>query len=246
MPRAFYPPPGLHSVDAASTSGERTPDFMTNMPRPGNSPPEADLADGAATPRGCAQQTVMMGHALKDRLQQLERRGRGEVTREQQPSCLPAAAPPSLRKEQRQLWASIRTQTSPLMTMPPDVPPPPPSANVPRRAPHLLVSVGSVGHPFHCAAKCDPACINGAQCPRCHLCIVEQPAAEQSAEQAAVHCPSVGSLGHPKACAEPCKYILRGRGCKDGSNCTRCHLCRWSRHRSKHARRTHAAPSFTG
>mmetsp|Transcript_33552 Transcript_33552/g.95033 ORF Transcript_33552/g.95033 Transcript_33552/m.95033 type:complete len:147 (-) Transcript_33552:78-518(-) len=40
---------------------------------------------------------------------------------------------------------------------------------------------------------------------------------------------SCGSLGHPGACRGPCKYASKSRGCKDGENCTRCHMCRWSR-----------------
>ncbi|CAE7546460.1 unnamed protein product [Symbiodinium natans] len=40
---------------------------------------------------------------------------------------------------------------------------------------------------------------------------------------------SVGSLGHPYSCAQACKYIGKAKGCKDGTNCPNCHLCRWSR-----------------
>jgi len=36
-----------------------------------------------------------------------------------------------------------------------------------------------------------------------------------------------GSVGHPEACAEPCKYATKSRGCKDGLDCQRCHLCHW-------------------
>eukprot|EP00440_Ansanella_granifera_P018726 gb/GFBE01020344.1/.p1 GENE.gb/GFBE01020344.1/~~gb/GFBE01020344.1/.p1 ORF type:complete len:218 (+),score=20.77 gb/GFBE01020344.1/:1-654(+) len=39
--------------------------------------------------------------------------------------------------------------------------------------------------------------------------------------------PSLGSLGHPHSCGDACKYVLKGRGCKDGEQCERCHLCRW-------------------
>jgi hypothetical protein len=40
---------------------------------------------------------------------------------------------------------------------------------------------------------------------------------------------SIGSAGHPYSCADACKYVSRSKGCKDGSNCARCHLCRWYR-----------------
>ncbi|CAD7958708.1 unnamed protein product, partial [Amoebophrya sp. A120] len=36
-----------------------------------------------------------------------------------------------------------------------------------------------------------------------------------------------GSCGHPHACAEACKYVRKQRGCKDGDNCDRCHVCIW-------------------
>jgi len=41
---------------------------------------------------------------------------------------------------------------------------------------------------------------------------------------------SSGSLGHPFRCHLPCKFFTKSkRGCKDGSQCTRCHLCKWSK-----------------
>jgi len=39
---------------------------------------------------------------------------------------------------------------------------------------------------------------------------------------------SIGSRGHPYLCAEACKYVKKARGCKDGANCNRCHVCSWS------------------
>jgi len=40
---------------------------------------------------------------------------------------------------------------------------------------------------------------------------------------------SAGSIGHPHTCAEACRYIKRNGGCRDGSSCTKCHLCFWRR-----------------
>jgi len=41
---------------------------------------------------------------------------------------------------------------------------------------------------------------------------------------------SAGSLGHPFRCHLPCKFFTKSkRGCKDGSQCNRCHLCKWSK-----------------
>jgi len=40
--------------------------------------------------------------------------------------------------------------------------------------------------------------------------------------------PSIGSQGHPLCCQFPCKYVRKRKGCKDGRDCTRCHLCLFS------------------
>jgi len=47
--------------------------------------------------------------------------------------------------------------------------------------------------------------------------------------------PSIGSRGHPLCCKLPCKYVLKRKGCKDGLNCIRCHLCRFSEGGAKHS-----------
>jgi len=44
-----------------------------------------------------------------------------------------------------------------------------------------------------------------------------------------------GSAGHPFLCGAPCKFFRRvgsrrrGKGCREGSECTSCHLCKWTR-----------------
>mmetsp|Transcript_3627 Transcript_3627/g.9157 ORF Transcript_3627/g.9157 Transcript_3627/m.9157 type:complete len:185 (+) Transcript_3627:101-655(+) len=48
--------------------------------------------------------------------------------------------------------------------------------------------------------------------------------------------PSIGSIGHPHTCKDACKYVRKRRGCKDGANCERCHLCSWNQ---SSARRGH-------
>jgi len=46
--------------------------------------------------------------------------------------------------------------------------------------------------------------------------------------------PSIGSQGHPFCCKAPCRFESSSkRGCKDGANCTRCHLCFFSRERAR-------------
>jgi len=40
---------------------------------------------------------------------------------------------------------------------------------------------------------------------------------------------SIGSVGHPHKCAGSCKYVKRKGGCRDGAQCTSCHLCFWRR-----------------
>lgn len=38
---------------------------------------------------------------------------------------------------------------------------------------------------------------------------------------------SKGSIGHPTSCGPACKFIITVRGCKDGNQCSHCHLCKW-------------------
>lgn len=52
---------------------------------------------------------------------------------------------------------------------------------------------------------------------------------------------SKGSTGHPFSCNAPCKYALKPRGCKDGAECDRCHLCKWKKPKNQ-AKVEHASP----
>lgn len=45
---------------------------------------------------------------------------------------------------------------------------------------------------------------------------------------------SKGSLGHPSNCGRPCKYVRKSRGCKDGTECSYCHICVW--HSRRHGK----------
>eukprot|EP00443_Scrippsiella_acuminata_P004367 CAMPEP_0115190454 /NCGR_PEP_ID=MMETSP0270-20121206/12033_1 /TAXON_ID=71861 /ORGANISM="Scrippsiella trochoidea, Strain CCMP3099" /LENGTH=285 /DNA_ID=CAMNT_0002603665 /DNA_START=53 /DNA_END=910 /DNA_ORIENTATION=- len=60
-----------------------------------------------------------------------------------------------------------------------------------------------------------------------------QKASELGAPSTKVPLVSLGSVGHPKTCAEACKFVLKGRGCKDGAACSRCHQCEWRRYPAK-------------
>merc|ERR1719197_1715416 len=51
----------------------------------------------------------------------------------------------------------------------------------------------------------------------------------------AENAPSRGSIGHPFNCAAGCKYIKKPRGCKDGADCERCHLCAFKNSKTKKA-----------
>lgn len=44
---------------------------------------------------------------------------------------------------------------------------------------------------------------------------------------------SMGSLGHPYSCGPACKFANSARGCKDGRQCSHCHLCQWTRSGAK-------------
>mmetsp|Transcript_76309 Transcript_76309/g.200197 ORF Transcript_76309/g.200197 Transcript_76309/m.200197 type:complete len:417 (-) Transcript_76309:298-1548(-) len=56
---------------------------------------------------------------------------------------------------------------------------------------------------------------------------------------------SVGTRGHPFACSDACKYVRRKTGCRDGVNCTQCHLCQWRRG-ANCEKEGHPAESLTG
>jgi len=45
---------------------------------------------------------------------------------------------------------------------------------------------------------------------------------------------SLGSVGHPHSCAGACRYVKRKGGCRDGANCSSCHLCFWRRTGDEH------------
>jgi hypothetical protein len=81
-----------------------------------------------------------------------------------------------------------------------------------------------------------------------------EPSTEDTSSEAvtlitAENAPSRGSIGHPHSCAAACKYVKKPRGCKDGSDCDRCHLCafRNSKHKktagSKEEAQTDSPPT---
>jgi len=41
--------------------------------------------------------------------------------------------------------------------------------------------------------------------------------------------PTLGSKGHPLCSQPPARYVPKRKGCKDGPNCRRCHLCYFTR-----------------
>lgn len=100
-------------------------------------------------------------------------------------------------------------------------------------------SVGTDGHPTRCGEPCKYArrktgCHDGARCPNCHICLWQRKPSEKAcAETKKPEVPclmtSVGSVGHPFTCMEPCKYARRLGGCRDGWQCSKCHLCQWTR-----------------
>jgi len=72
----------------------------------------------------------------------------------------------------------------------------------------------------------------GMAYPSCSPCSPPSAMALPATFEAAV--PSRGSIGHPYQCNEACKYNSKVRGCKDGADCDRCHLCDWSRYKYRY------------
>jgi len=62
---------------------------------------------------------------------------------------------------------------------------------------------------------------------QCLPCLVDEPEEKEFASEPSESSvpPSKGSMNHPHSCAAACKYIKKPRGCKDGADCDRCHLC---------------------
>jgi len=140
-------------------------------------------------------------------------------------------APPGLALD---MTAQDSLNSSGESTCVPAPPPPAPHAEArPAKRQPVVISMGTVGHPTTCADACEsPSCLMGPACTKCHLCAEEiRLSANQAqvADQEVPSCPSVGSMNHPHNCADPCKFAGKPKGCKDGTLCTRCHLCRWRR-----------------
>lgn len=107
------------------------------------------------------------------------------------------------------------------------------------------LSAGSVGHPYSCATACryikrKGGCRVAAACPHCHLCFWRRDADAETdgvAQSSLSGKPvtsrsdviSVGSQGHPDTCGPPCRYARRKDGCRNGRECTNCHICLWRR-----------------
>lgn len=117
------------------------------------------------------------------------------------------------------------------------------------------LSAGSVGHPHSCKTACryikrKGGCRVSASCPHCHLCFWRRDAeADGVAKSSLSGKPvtsrtdviSVGSQGHPDTCGAPCRYARRKDGCRNGRDCTNCHICLWRRDAMPSAQ-----PSFFG
>lgn len=140
------------------------------------------------------------------------------------------AGPLACPEQDEELWARKLGLSA--------VPPPPVFQPQPPRCrgaggAKLVISLGTLGHPFSCNTVCeDEQCEAGVACPKCHLCgaMAEAEAEPQSAGPPPQSVYSVGSIGHPVMCADACKFHAKPRGCKDGAMCVRCHLCHWSRY----------------
>merc|ERR1719277_1998557 len=113
-------------------------------------------------------------------------------------------------------------------------------------ASRVVISVGTVGHPFACSGPCENVvkgvlCEQGEKCQRCHLCCVSpsDAPAKMGCEQVAPTnvskelATSVGTKGHPHSCKAPCKYFRRKTGCRDGLDCQSCHRCFWQRQKKE-------------
>eukprot|EP00931_Biecheleriopsis_adriatica_P104124 TRINITY_DN7885_c0_g1_i1.p1 TRINITY_DN7885_c0_g1~~TRINITY_DN7885_c0_g1_i1.p1 ORF type:complete len:353 (+),score=36.73 TRINITY_DN7885_c0_g1_i1:77-1135(+) len=87
-----------------------------------------------------------------------------------------------------------------------------------------VTSLGTVGHPVHCAEACEyvmrkVACPDGASCLKCHACI---PKVEEE-----TLCDSVWTVVQPYSCNEPCEHANWKAECRRGTLCPKCNKCQW-------------------
>jgi len=124
----------------------------------------------------------------------------------------------------------------------------------------MHLSLGSMGHPHHCASACryvkrKGGCRDGTRCQHCHLCfwrrdreretaesVSDHPATDSSTELAEPESfatlVSCGTIGHPYTCASACRYVRRKVGCRNGADCPNCHACLWTREASDQQKQT--------
>lgn len=238
----------------SESSGVSTPDFLGVLSRaPAGERLGCDMASQASGAQTPQEGTEAMLEQLPRRLRDIARPGRngdawataasaplpawasGPLPTAAPPPPWPAGGPPGLELDE---WRSVGVAEHPERSFGGF------GCHCSEREsspPALVVSVGTVGHPSECSAACEKGiCDLGAACPCCHLCGLrgegQAPAAPEGVKSdAGVR--SVGSIGHPKLCAEACKFHSKPRGCKDGSMCVRCHICRWTRYHKKRPRR---------
>eukprot|EP00440_Ansanella_granifera_P008654 gb/GFBE01009378.1/.p1 GENE.gb/GFBE01009378.1/~~gb/GFBE01009378.1/.p1 ORF type:complete len:246 (+),score=31.97 gb/GFBE01009378.1/:1-738(+) len=105
-------------------------------------------------------------------------------------------------------------------------------------AERLVFMPPSIPDPAASAGDAGLACQPCA--PRAWADIQDDDDDEEQVPQGAEH--SRGTTGHPYTCGQACKYARKSRGCKDGANCDRCHLCEWKKGEAKRAARASNAP----
>lgn len=54
---------------------------------------------------------------------------------------------------------------------------------------------------------------------------------------------NAGSVGHPENCGLACKFARKARGCKDGDDCVRCHICRFKPPRKRRVADANVVPA---
>lgn len=113
-------------------------------------------------------------------------------------------------------------QCRPSTLLPPAGLRPPPGLTLP---PGVHLPAAPSGAPP--AARADILCGTCEDCAEEPVCAASGGGQARSAGERVFL--SAGSVGHPHACAGPCRYVKRKGGCRDGSKCSKCHLCFWSR-----------------
>mmetsp|Transcript_13397 Transcript_13397/g.36523 ORF Transcript_13397/g.36523 Transcript_13397/m.36523 type:complete len:358 (+) Transcript_13397:85-1158(+) len=226
-----FPDPSC-AFGAHTTSRSASPaSALTALPNPAQSrtpsPPALRIGDLSSNLARSAKSVHSGAFVLQEKLVLAAKQAAGEKGF--------AVAPCMGQSCRLSLADSLAPSPPPGLAPPPGLPGPPgfaPPAVLPNPAVAREVPLGAEAHCSLTAAKqlpCPPSPLDRElehRAPADAEAATKQQEAATSEELVLL---SAGSIGHPHRCAGACRYVKRKGGCRDGTNCSKCHLCFWRR-----------------